>query len=119
MEKGNDNNYMQDEHGSRMKRHWRCCFVQVSVRQDKDAVLLFKASRDSDHVLLLIALGRVEEWKAPFPLPLVLKILDNGQLWGYTEVYMEVYGGIWYMEDGGIYPRCKNIRITLLPMSWS
>ena len=88
--------------GSRMKRHWRCCFVQVSVRQDKDAVLLFKASRDSDHVLLLIALGRVEEWKAPLPLSLVLKTLGNGQLWRYIWKYMVVYG-IWrtavYTQD--------------------
>ena len=92
--------------GSRMKRHWRCCFVQVSVRQDKDAVLLFKASRDSDHVLLLIALGRVEEWKAPLHLPLVLKTIGNGQLWRYIWRYiwryMVVYG-IWrtavYTQD--------------------
>ena len=113
MEKGNNNNYMQDEHGARMKRHWRCCFVQVSVRQDKDAVLLFKASRDSDHVLLLIALGRVEGSLSP------PSSFENPGQWTTLEVYMEVYGGIWYMEDGGIYPRCKNIRITLLPMSWS
>ena len=94
---------MQDEQGSRMKRHWRCCFVQVSVRQDKDAVLLFKASRDSDHVLLLIALGRVEEWKDPLHLPIVLKILDNfGGIRRYIWKYMVVYG-IWrtvvYTQD--------------------
>ena len=99
-----------------MKRHWRCCFVQVSVRQDKDAVLLFKASRDSDHVLLLIALGRVEGSLSP---PSSFENTGQWTILGDTEVYMEVYGGIWYMEDGGIYPRCKNIRITLLPMSWS
>ena len=91
---------MQDEQGSRMKRHWRCCFVQVSVRQDKDAVLLFKASRDSDHVLLLIALGRVEEWKDPFPLPLVLK---KTRQWTTLEVYGGIYGSIWwYMVYGGL-----------------
>ena len=96
MEKGNNNNYMQDEQGSRMKRHWRCCFVQVSVRQDKDAVLLFKASRDSDHVLLLIALGRVEGSLSP------PSSFENTGQWTTLGVYGGIYGSIWwYMVYGG------------------